>query len=226
MRDAVSPCVLKAYIAIADSRVAAMEAKECSQGDGRAAVGEVNGQPLCVDCFTKLQRAHAEQQALALQLVRHSMAMANQALADMESVTGLYGLNPRIQIPNMPVTGPVTFNNFKLDNSTVGAINTGNVHTIDTTVTALRTAGIANAAKALHDFTQAVLGDKTLTAVQKNELLEQVAFLSEQAVSSKERKPGMIMATLDGITKMAAAVSGIAAAWHAAEPIIRGIFGP
>jgi len=53
-----------------------MEAKECSQGDGRAAVGEVNGQPLCVDCFTKLQRAHAEQQALALQLVRHSMAMA------------------------------------------------------------------------------------------------------------------------------------------------------
>ena len=203
-----------------------MTSQMCSQNDGRAAVASVGGQPLCVDCFTKMQKAHAEQNFVALQYARHQMAMANQALADMEAVTGLHGLNPRIQIPDMPTMGPVTLNNFKLDNSTVGTINTGNVHTIDTTVTALRKAGIEDAAKALHDFTQAVIADSSLTTEQKNELIEQVAFLSEQAVSSKERKPKMIMAALDGITKTAAAVTTVAAAWHAAEPIIRAIFGP
>jgi hypothetical protein len=187
--------------------MAKMTAKECSQGDGKAAVTNVNGQPLCVDCFTKLQTAHVEQQGIALQFARHAMAMQNYAIAEMESITGLVGFSPRIQIPPIHTAGPVTLNNFKLDNSTIAAVNTGNVQTIDATVTQL--AGIRNtdAAKALHDVTEVILKEGSLTPTQRSELLERVAFLSEQVTNVKDRKPSMIRSALDGITKTAGAVT-------------------
>lgn len=202
-----------------------MTGKVCSQNDGKAAVATIGGQPLCVECYAKLQAAHTEQQNSALQMLRHQMAMMNHAAAEMDFMSGLPGFSPRIQIPSMPATAPVTLNNFKLDNSTVGAINTGNVRTIDATVNQLRDIGNADAATALRDVTQAILNERGLTSSVQNELLEQIAFLSEQVTNVKGRKPSLIRAALDGITKTAGAVAGVAAAWQAAEPILRGIFG-
>jgi hypothetical protein len=154
------------------------------------------------------------------------MAMSNHALAEMESVVGLPGLFPRIQVPQMPPSGPITFNNFKLDNSTVGSINTGNVRDIDVNIGELRKAGNEKAVAALHDFTDAIIKDKSLTPEQKNELLDQVAFLSGQATApAKERKSGMIKATLAGISQGASVVTSVAGAWQAAEPILKALLG-
>jgi hypothetical protein len=202
-----------------------MNAAVCSQGDGKAAVTSVNGQPLCVDCFTKLQAVYAQQQDQALHWARHNMAMMNLAAEEMDSISGLRNFSPRVQIPAIPATGPLTLNNFKLDNSVVGAINTGNVQTIDATVTQLRGIGEQNAARALQNFTDAILKEGSLTPTQRNELLEQVAFLSEQVTNVKGRKPSLIRSALEGITRTAGAVSSVAGAWQAAEPIIRAIFG-
>ena len=135
------------------------------------------------------------------------MAMENRAAADLESIVGLPGMLPRIQIPPLP-SAPLTPNNFKVDNSVVGSINTGNVRAIDVNLTYLHGAGNDKARDALKALTEAVLNDASISDAQKNELIDQITFLSEQTVAgAKERKPGLIKATFNALTEASRTVS-------------------
>ena len=151
--------------------------------------------------------------------------MANAVLDDMDNVTGIRSVGGRIDLPPLP-PAPFTLNNIKVDNSVVGSINTGNVQAIDVSLTYLHQAGNDKAGDALRRLTEAVLQDKMLDATTKHELIEQIAFLSEQAiVAAKDRKPGLIKATLASLTLAAGTVTTVAAAWHTAEPILKSVFG-
>lgn len=153
------------------------------------------------------------------------MAMENRAAADLESIVGLPGMLPRIQIPPLP-SAPLTLNNIKVDNSVVGSINTGNVRAIDVNLTYLYGAGNDKARDALKALTEAVLNDASISDAQKNELIDQITFLSEQTVAgAKERKPGLIKATFNALTEASRTVSSVAGAWQVAEPILRSLFG-
>jgi hypothetical protein len=200
----------------------------CSQCGGKPAIGEVGGQPLCVECYTKLQTAHAAAQNTALHQVRHAMAMMNYSEDLMWSMTG-FGRPPgsrRVQIPAMPATGPVTLNNIKLNNSIVGSINTGNVRDIEINLGQLHDAGLDKLSNAITALSQAVVDDKQATAEEKNALLEQVAFLSSQATAAaQQRKPGMIKAAIGAIASTATTITGIAGTWQACEPLLKTIFG-
>ena len=200
----------------------------CSQCHGKPAIESVADQPLCVECYTKLQNAHATAQNLLLQQQRHAMAIMNYSEDLMSSVTG-FGRpsgSKRVQIPQMPATGPVTLNNIKLDNSVVGAINTGNVRNIDVNLNQLHSAGLDELKNAIGALTQAVVDDKQATADEKNALLEQVAFLSSQATAAaQERKPGMIKTVMGAIRSTATVVTSIAGAWQACEPLLKSTFG-
>lgn len=198
---------------------------KCSQC-GKPSIGEVGGQPLCVDCYTKLQTAFAAQQSATLQQLRHSMAMMNYAEEMMWSMTGFGPLPRRVQIPPMPATGPVTLNNIKLDNSVVGAINTGNVHDIDVKLGELHAAGLDKLSDAIATLTQAVASDQKASREEKDALLEQIAFLSTQATAAaQQRKPGMIKAVMGAITTSTTTITGIASAWQACAPLLKKIFG-
>lgn len=127
---------------------------------------------------------------------------------------------------NVVVPEPTVLNNFKIDNSVVGAINTGNVKSIDVSLTNLHNAGRDEVRDALKALTEAILCEMTMNDTIKNELVEQVAFLSEQAVmATKDRKPGLIKATFGALTQAAGTVSALAGAWQAAAPILKGVFG-
>jgi hypothetical protein len=127
---------------------------------------------------------------------------------------------------DVATTGPVIFNNIKIDNSVVGAINTGNVKSIDVSLTNLHNAGRDDASAALKSLTEAILGEASMDITLKNEMVEQVAFLSEEATRRPEdRKPGMIKTALGAISQGAGTVVSVSQAWQAAEPIIRSIFG-
>ena len=107
----------------------------------------------------------------------------------------------RIALPHIP-RPPFTLNNIKLDNSVVGAINTGTVKTIDVNLTHLHNAGSDRAGDALAKLTEAIISADELDPKQKNEMAEQVAFLSEQAVAAaKDRKPGVIKVPLAWISQ-------------------------
>jgi hypothetical protein len=180
-------------------------APTCSQC-GKTAIGKVGDLPICIDCYTKLQTT-------------------NLVVRTLESIAGVRpGLFPRIQIPPLP-SAPFTLNNIKIDNSVVGAINTGNVQTIDVSLSYLHQGGNDKARDALKALTEAILGASSIDHAQKNELLEQVAFLSEQAVAgAKDRKPGVIKATLGAVSQAAGSISAVAGAWQVAEPILSALF--
>jgi hypothetical protein len=126
---------------------------------------------------------------------------------------------------NVVTKGPIVLNNIKIDNSVVGAINTGEVKTIDVNLTNLRNAGREDASAALKALTEAIISEASIDVALKNDLVEQVAFLTEQAAKRPEdRKPGLIKAAMGALTQVAGTVTAISGAWQAAEPIVRSIF--
>jgi hypothetical protein len=85
--------------------------------------------------------------------------------------------------------------------------------------------GVQQARDVLTELTEAVVKDAYISDTQKNELIDQISFLSEQTVAgAKERKPGLIKATFSALTEAAGTVSSMAGAWQAAEPILRRFF--
>jgi hypothetical protein len=123
------------------------------------------------------------------------------------------------------ITPQTILNNIRVENSVVGAINTGNVQAIDVSLTNLHEAGNDKARDALKALTGAILGDRSISTAQKNELLDQVAFLTGQTtVAADKKQPGLIKATFGALTQAAGTISAISGAWQAAEPILKGLF--
>jgi hypothetical protein len=184
----------------------------------KPSVVQMNGIGLCVDCWHKVEVT----KTLAMRLNAIGM---NYALDQMDEISGLPHTGARMQVPDIP-KGPIILHNIKVDNSVVGAINTGNVQAIDVNLTYLEQAGNDKARDALKTLTEAVLRDASLTETERHEFLDQVAFLTEQSVASaKDRKPGLINATLASLTQTATTVTSVAAAWQAASPILKSLFG-
>ena len=107
---------------------------------------------LCVDCYYKLAVAHT------LQLRNAAIGM-NHAAMEMDFVTGLRSFTPQMQVPDLP-RAPMTLNNIKVDNSVVGAINTGEVGTIDVSNTQLGHTGNKGVGDALKVLTEATVRDR------------------------------------------------------------------
>lgn len=189
----------------------------CGQCSRPGIIG-INGAALCVDCYYRFEVART----LSFRLAAINM---NHAAAEMDFVTGLRNFTPRIQVPDIP-KGPFILNNIKIDNSVVGSINTGNVQSIDVSVTVLKEAGNDKISDALKALAEVIANSHDITAPGKNMMLDQVAYLSEQAVAAaKDRRPGMIRAAIASITQGAAAVTAIATAWATAAPLLKTHFG-
>lgn len=190
----------------------------CSQGDGRPSIGTLDDLPLCVSCYYQLEVART----LAFRIQAIGL---NHAAESLDFASGIPRFTPRIQVPDIP-RGPVILNNIKVDNSVVGAINTGNVQAIDVSITYLKEAGNDRISAALKALAEAIANAAAMPAPEKNQLLDQVAFLSEQAVlAAKDRRPGMIQAAFAAVTQGAGAVVAVSSAWQVAEPLLRSVFG-
>ncbi len=195
---------------------------KCSQC-GKPAVVETGGHPLCVDCYAKFQSAMANQQ-------QQLAALLNYLTGEMEATVGLPGLFPRLQMPESPSPvlhhGPITFHHINVDRSIIGAVNTGEVQKIDVSLSHLHNLGNDAAIDAFRTLTEAVLADDSLNTATKNELLEQISFLSTQAMAGpQDRKPGLIKSIVQGLRQSAQTTTAVADAWVKAEPILKSLFG-
>lgn len=193
------------------------EAVVCGQC-GKPAIVQINNVAVCVDCYHKFEVART----LAFRI---NAIGINHAAANMDAVVGLGPLTPRIQVPDIP-KGPIILNNIKVDNSTVGSINTGNVASIDVNITYLKEGGNEKISEALKQLTEAIVNDGLLSTKDKEPLLDQVAFLTEQAAAgAKDRRPGMIKAALGALNSAAPTISALAAVWTAIAPLLNSHFG-
>jgi hypothetical protein len=180
----------------------------------------VGNVPLCVDCEYKYQQSR-------YMVFAQNAAMMNLAATEMGLSVGMPDLAAQIEIPRAPVP-PIHYNNqsVSVSGGNVGSINFGPVETIKVDIDVLTQAGAVGQAEALASVVNAVLDDSDLAVDKKNELLEQLAFVTKEAATpAKDRKPSVLKSVLGTIKEGANAAGAIASAWSTAEPIVRGYFG-
>jgi hypothetical protein len=188
---------------------------------GRQALYSVQGAFLCVYCYGKFSEI---QQAKINQL----MALSNYFQQDADYLVGLADEPPRFQPLTVPSlirrTSNMTLNNISIQNSTIGAINTGNVKTIDVAIGNLGRQGESEAAEALKAFTEAVIVNLQIQTNTKNEVLEQISFLTEQMTTPKEqRRPATIKSVFDGIGKSVVTVTSLVSLWEKVHPLLNHV---
>ena len=190
----------------------------CSQC-GKPAIISVDNNPLCVDCYLKFQQAMQIQDTMYVQEMNYLTDM-------MEATVGLYGVLPKYKV-RQPVVhqSPLTFHNIKVDQSVIGSINTGEVQRIDVAMSHIKTSGNEQLVKALKEFTEAVIAETKLDAELKNQIIEQISFLTSQSALPKEkRKSGIIKAVLFAVKNMVSTMVTLSSLWNNLQPLLEHIF--
>jgi len=190
----------------------------CSQC-GKPAIISVDNNPLCVDCYLKFQQAMQIQDTMYVKEMNYLTDM-------MEATVGLYGVLPKYKV-RQPVVyqGPLTFHNIKVDQSVIGSINTGEVQRIDVAMSHIKTSGNEEFVKALKEFTEAVITETKLDAELKNQIIEQISFLTSQSALPKEkRKSGIIKAVLPAVKNMVSTMVALSSLWDKLQPLLEHIF--
>lgn len=186
---------------------------------GKPAVQQIGDVPLCVECLLKYQQAEQ------IKFNRLASRM-NYLLGSMEDAVGLPGLYTRYEIPRPLIHhGPVTLNNIKVNESVVGAINTGDVKNIDVVIDYVRNAGNKKLEAALKNFTQAMLDEKAINDEARRSLLEQISFISSQiALPKEQRSPGIVKAVLGAIKNAVSTIAPLISLWEKLSPLLNSIF--
>jgi len=198
---------------------------------GKPAIAQINGVPLCVQCYATLQNAELQRQQAAAIHQGQLAALLNFLQGHMESITGLGPIGRRLNMPQ-PTTmvhrGDVNFHNIKVDRSTVGVINSGEVDRIDAGLDRIKSGmGGEELAGLLSTVTEAILRQNSLGEAAQRDILQNIHFLVSQAgTPSQQRQPTAVIGTvLKSIPAVIATISGAADAWSKAEPILHSLFG-
>lgn len=192
----------------------------CSQCGQRRAIFDISGAPVCIAC------EHTFQQSRYMQFAQNA-AMLNYASQELDAAVGIGPMSPQIVIPKAPVP-PIYYNSqsVNVQGSTVGSINLGIAQDIQANIETITQNGDLGIADKLADLTNAVLAAEGADNNARNELLEQVAVLTQLAGAKPEdRKPGVVKAIVSGVTQGAQMIGGVATAWGAVEPLIKAHFG-
>ena len=120
----------------------------------------------------------------------------------------------------------VTYNILNLDRSTVGTINTGYIEQLDVAMAQMHEEGEPELANGLKELTEAIVKSQEIAGATKDELIEHLSFLVEQARTSKEeRRLAVSKTTFDAITRLICAAPTLLTLWNRVEPIVRRFLG-
>ena len=150
--------------------------------------------------------------------------MFNQLAGQMEMTAGVHDVIPRIEIPK-PIHMGHTVHNIKIDNSVIGAINTGQIKKLNVTLDHVQAGGAPELATALQKLTEAVLASPELSPAQKSKATDHLSYITEQAaLPTEQRNASVGMTILEGFERIIAASSGLIGIWQAAKPLVEQLF--
>lgn len=183
--------------------------KKCGQCD-RKAMYDVGGHLLCLHCFATHQDVH-------LRSIQAFQQQRDYILDQIDATIGLPVNRPRYtQKPRM------TVNNINISNSKVGVLNTGHVKQIELTMDHIEQNGSQDLARAIREFTQAIVDSDGFAPEKRDELLEQVAEISKQAaLPPAERKRGIFKALVDSVNSTAGIVNTLTETWSKLQPMLQ-----
>ena len=198
---------------------------DCNQC-GKPAVQEFNGNPLCVECLSKLSAVFHKQEEIRQREMMILMQQAEAVEAEMFETVGLTPPAKKYDFSHLRPPDSYTFHNIQVSDSIVGSVNSGNVEKINVAMTNISGSGNPEFANALKELTESVLQHKDISEAQRQEIIENLAFISEQAERpGSKRKYGLLRSVLTGMKHTIGVASDLAQLWTKFEPILRHFFG-
>ena len=145
----------------------------------------------------------------------------------MEMTVGFSGIAPKFPARrHVTHMGDTTLNNIQVTNSQIGVLNTGIVETIDSSLTVLQTQADSGFVLAVKSLVESVVSSDTMTNKQKNDILEILGSLSQEAVvPADHRKTAVAAALLAQLSVMFQGISGLNELWINAEEAFKLLFG-
>ena len=148
-----------------------------------------DGSIICMNCYSRYQSAQESNQ-------RGLERMMNYLTDEIEAAVGIPLSSPRFPEPKPPVyMNNPTVNNMNIQNSIVGAVNQGSVENMNVS---LRNVSQNNSIEAqlIKTFTELFLQSEEIQKEQKEEILEQLSFLTTQLTKPEEKRPQPIIKTM------------------------------
>ena len=180
-------------------------------------VGE-EGIPLCLECKLKLSQVMSMER-------EENERMLNYLSDQMYDIVSLPPLGPRFPAKKTICLGDVVLNNIKVDNSRIGVLNTGNIETVDMSVTSLNQSGNAELGNAIKELTNAVVASEELQNDIKNQLIEILSVISSEATAPPERqRKGVINVLIKQLKNMLSVSTELTQLWSIWGPIIMAAF--
>lgn len=193
---------------------------------GRVSIVKRGKTPLYVDCYHKAAQADfIEQQILHNQM---SWNASNINFLEQQLYIGHGGILPLKQkIIPPPLTAPnYSFQEISVSKSNIGAINTGTLINLDTSIQVIQNHGEKQLAKAIKELTQAVLDSNDINNKIKTEIVEQLEFLITEALASKEKqRRGLAKKVIDNISQSISVIASLLTIWNTLKPILLTHFG-
>ena len=159
--------------------------------------------PLCLGCYKLF---HDMQNMDFLK----SAIMYNQALEEMDLVTGFHTPGGRMPVSNMVKAmqkAPI-LNNIQVSNSQIGVLNTGSIEKIDASITLSRDSDVENLSHIIKSLSEKIIQSREIDDREKNESLELIAALSEELIRS--RRKSILSAIISELAKRFSEVASIA----------------
>jgi len=189
--------------------------KKCSQC-GNNAMYDCNGHPLCLACYDKVAQNLQNQ-------FRANAAMINFLTGSMESMAGL-PVSPRFEIPPESQTN-ISQNYIMVDRSVIGTINTGTINTLNNTMNKISNLVNPDLANSLAQFSEAILKSQELSNELKEELIENISFLSDQILTPQGRQnKTLVTRTVKFITDNISTLQTLMAMWPPIYDSLKHIF--
>ncbi|NLN47799.1 MAG: hypothetical protein GX154_01595 [Clostridiales bacterium] len=186
--------------------------KKCSQC-GKVAMYKIEGgHLLCLDCFHK-------HNSIVQQQIAQLTAEENFLIGQMEAIAGLPLTFPRHEIPQ---PSPVINRNINISNSTIGAVNTGYIKNLKVNLKHMVHTGNQELAEQLQVFTKQMLKED-FTIEIKNEILEQLEFLSQQLSGQELPKRGIIKSILNSVLIAISTSESLINIWNTIQDMISNL---
>ena len=206
---------------MAEPPEASTERPACDQC-GKPACYQVGGVPFCLHCMEKIRQLEQEEFERGVALLNY----AQQALAIQ---AGQFGVNlpvPQVRLPVRSVhTGATTLNNIRVEGSTVGAINTGQVQQLDAAVTFYRDVGNSELADALKELTQAVIDSSELEAQSRTDIVELLSHLTQEIRKpSSQRSRSVARSIMAGLKEALSTLTNLSDLWAKVGPLLDRMF--
>jgi hypothetical protein len=174
---------------------------------------------LCLDCSSKFEDMLSKRNA---DLERQ----VNFAADEMDEIMGMGRMGARYPArPQPTIVQGGTFNHIKVSDSTVGIINTGQLHQVETAISVIGRHGDKQLAETIKTLTQAIIADPGMDPASKKDAVEIMSVLSSEATVPKEqRKTSIAKPLIDRLRELLGDAANIATIAQAALPIIAAAF--